>query len=280
MSSRAGRRTLAGVSVMAYLRTYSTLGSPELTLEQTLALAARHGLAGVELRALAGTIDLPAHFAATYGEPAALAAKLRGEPMKILSLDTSLKLAGGTAADREAFLQFLPWAEALGVPRLRVFDGGHAPDLATHREMAETVAWWRELRAKHGWRADLMVETHDALCSTASIRQFLTLAPGTGILWDTHHTWKKGSEDPVATWRAIKDHVVHLHVKDSVSIPSAKHPFSYRLPGEGEFPMAALRPVIAAEYAGPVSLEWERLWHPYLAPVDEALAAATQRGWW
>ena len=26
-----------------------------------------------------------------------------------------------------------------------------------------------------------------------------------------------------------------------------------------------------------VSLEWEKLWHPYLAPLDDALAAAAKR---
>lgn len=265
---------------MAYLRTYSTLGSPELDLEGTLALAARHGLAGVELRALGGTIDLPAHFAATHGTPAELAARVAGQGMKIFALDTSLRLAHPTAEDREAFLKFLPWAEALGVPRLRVFDGGKVGDDATHRAMADTVAWWRALRAEHGWSADIMVETHDALCTTPSILGFLTLAPGTGILWDTHHTWKTGREDPLDTWRAIAPHAVHLHVKDSVSIPGPKHPFSYRLPGDGEFPMAALREALRAEYHGPMSLEWERLWHPELAPVEDALAAATHRGWW
>jgi sugar phosphate isomerase/epimerase len=265
---------------MAYSRTFSSLGCPDLTLEQTLALAARHGLPGVELRALAGTIDLPTWFAATYGTPAAMASRLAAQPVRILSLDTSLKLAGNTSEDREAFLQFLPWAEALGVPRLRAFDGGHGADAATHRAMAETVAWWRALRAEHGWQADLMIETHDALFTAESILGFLRLAPGTGILWDTHHTWKSGREDPLVTWRAIKPHVVHLHVKDSVSIPGKKHPFTYRLPGEGEFPMTPLREVLRSEYAGPMSLEWERLWHPELAPLEEALTAATQRGWW
>lgn len=265
---------------MAYLRTYSTLGSPALGLEDTLRLAAQHGLDGVELRALAGTIDLPAHLEAAYGTPAALAARLAGQALKIFSLDTSLHLAHSTAEERAAFLKFVPWAEALGVPRLRVFDGGKVGDAATHRAMAETVAWWRALRTEHRWRTDLMVETHDALCTSASILGFLALAPGTGILWDTHHTWKTGREDPLATWRVIRPHAVHLHVKDSVSIPGPKHPFTYRLPGEGEFPMAPLREVLRAEFRGPVSLEWERLWHPELGPVEEALTAATRHGWW
>jgi sugar phosphate isomerase/epimerase len=265
---------------MAYSRTFSSLGCPELDLEQTLALAARHRLPGVELRALGGTIDLPAHLAAAYGNPAACAARLQCQPVKILSLDTSLKLAENTPEQRADFLKFLPWADALGVPRLRVFDGGHDASAATHRAMAETVAWWRGLRAENRWSTDLMVETHDALSTSASILGFLALAPGTGILWDTHHTWKTGGEDPVATWRAIRPHVVHLHVKDSVSLPSGRHSFSYRLPGDGEFPMAPLRAVLDREYTGPMSLEWERLWHPELAPLDDALTAATRRGWW
>ena len=265
---------------MAYSRTFSTLGSPEMSLEQCLALAAKHRLPGIEVRALSGTIDVPAYLATTYGSPANLAGVMQTQPARIISLDTSLKLAGGTAADRDEFLKFLPWAEALGVKRLRVFDGGHTADPATHREMAGTVAWWRDERAKNRWQADVMVETHDALFTAEAIHQFVALAPGTAILWDTHHTWKKGGEDPLATWASIRPHVTHIHVKDSVSISSGKHPFTYRLPGDGEFPMSPLRAVLQAEYTGPVSLEWERMWHPYLGPVDEALTAATERGWW
>ena len=265
---------------MPYRRSISTLGCPDYSLEETLSLAQRHALDAVELRALAHTVDLPSVLAAAYGTPTALADRMKNAPVPIVSLDTSLKLAANSAADRADFLKFLPWAEAVGVPWLRVFDGGRAADPATHQAMADTVAWWRAEKKTHGWRAEIMIETHDALCTTAAIRQFLKLAPGTAILWDTQHTWKNGGEDPVATWRAIKPHVVHVHVKDSISVPSAKHPFSYVLPGDGEFPMAPLRAVLSAEFTGAVSLEWERLWHPYLAPLDDALTAAAKRDWW
>jgi sugar phosphate isomerase/epimerase len=265
---------------MPYRRSISTLGCPEYSLAQVLDLARRHRLDSVELRALANSIDLPAVFAAAYGTPDRLAAFMRNSPVPIVSLDTSLKLAENGEADRAAFLKFLPWAEACGVPWLRVFDGGKTPDPATHRAMADTVAWWRAERARHGWRADIMIETHDALCTTAAITQFLALAPGTAILWDAQHTWRNGGEPPLATWAAIQPHVVHIHVKDSISQPSARHPFSYVLPGEGEFAMAPLRAALQAEFHGTVSLEWERLWHPYLAPLDDALTAAAKRNWW
>jgi sugar phosphate isomerase/epimerase len=265
---------------MSYRRSISTLGCPEYSLEETLALAQRHGLDAVELRALAGTIDIPAVLAAAYGTPAALAQRMKSSPVAIVSLDTSLKLAVNSAADREDFLRFVPWAEACGIRWLRAFDGGKDADLVTHQAMADTVAWWRAEKKKHGWQAELMIETHDALFTAASIHQFLALAPGTAILWDSQHTWRNGGEDVLSTWRAIAPHVVHIHVKDSISKPSAKHPFSYVLPGEGEFAMASLRPVLAAEFTGCVSLEWERLWHPYIAPLDDALTAAAKCQWW
>lgn len=275
---RASRAWRTLVVLMFYQRIISTMGCPELTLDEAAALARRHKLDGVELRALAGMIDLPAHFASVYGAPEALAARRPAVP--VAAFCTSLKAVGATAADRAAFLALIPWAEALGVPRLRVFDGGRVADSAELAEAADTVRWWRALRAKHGWKTDIMIETHDSLLTGATVRRLLAVSPGTAIRWDSHHTWKKGGEDPLVTWRAIKDAVVSIDVKDSVSRPSAKHPYTYVLPGEGEFPMAPLRAVLRAEYGGPVSLEWEKLWHASLPPLDEALNAAARAGWW
>ena len=263
------------------LRCFSTLGCPDFSLADTLALAARHGLGGVELRAVGGTVELPRYFAAQFGSPEALAEKLLANRVRVVSLDTSLRLIGGTKEEREALLEFVPWAEALGVPRLRVFDGGKTADAAELALAAEAVAWWRERRAAGGWSCDVMIETHDSLFTAAAIGRFLAVAPDAAILWDAHHTWRKGGEDPLVTWRAIRGSVPHVHVKDSIGVPSARHPFTYVLPGEGEFPMAPLMAALRADkFAGPVSLEWEKMWHPYLAPLDEALATATARAWW
>jgi len=265
---------------MTLLRAFSTLGCPERSLEETLALARRHGIGAVELRALGGTADIPAHLREVYGSPGKLADRLRGEPVRIVSLDTSFALAGHTPADRESFLAFIPWAEGLGVPWLRVFDGRASGPGTAAGEAAESVRWWRELRARNGWRSDLIVETHDALTNTRSILAFAKLAPEAGILWDTHHTWRMG-EDPVATWRAIRSSVVHIHVKDSVSRPGGKPPYTYVLPGEGEFPIAPLLAALEADrFFGAVSLEWERMWHRELPPLEEALSAAARKRWW
>lgn len=260
---------------------FSSLGCPDLSLEETLALAVRHRIPAVELRALGGSTDLPACWERLHGTPAALAASLRENPVCIVSLDTSLRLIDGTAADREACLRFVPWAEALGIPRLRVFDGGRSFDDGELAQALGALKWWEKLRHDHGWTVDLMVETHDSLITSAAVQRLTAAAPGTAILWDAHHTWRKGGESPVATWTAIRSSVCQIHVKDSVSGAAAGAPYRYVLPGSGEFPM---RPLVAAlsagAFAGPVCLEWEKLWHPELGSLDEALTAANQCNWW
>jgi len=270
---------------MPLFRCFSSLGCPELSLEETLALAARHDLAGVELRALGGTTDLAGYLRERFGSPEELAEHHRrtfaAAPVRVVAFNTSMKLVGAAPADREQLRDLVPWAEALGVRWLRVFDGGQSADPAEIARAVDTLRWWRGERAARGWAVDWMIETHDSLFTAAAIGRLLAAVPDAAILWDAHHTWKKGGEDPVVTWRAIRAHVVHIHVKDSVSVPSARHPFTYVLPGAGEFPVAPLLAALRADrFPGPVSLEWERLWHPYLPPLDEALAVATARAWW
>jgi sugar phosphate isomerase/epimerase len=265
---------------MAYARAFSTLGCPDFTLDEALALAARHGIDAVELRALGGSVELPSYLENFFGTPAALAEKLRGQPVRIVSLGTSWHVTDGAAAERKKFLEFVPWAEALGVRWLRAFDSVKTMGADEFAQAAEAMRWWREQRAAGGWRTDVMIETHGGMTTTGTIQRFLEAVPDAAILWDAHHTWKKGGEDPLATWRAIRANVVHVHVKDSINVPDARNPFTYVLPGKGDFPMAPLATLLQDEFAGAVSFEWEKLWCPYLPSLDEALRVAAARAWW
>ncbi len=257
-----------------YLRAFSTLGCGSFTLDEVCALAHLHGLDGVELRALGGTLDLPGWLEARYADPAGLARSAAGNAVGIVSLDTSFKLVGAIADERASLLRFVPWAEALGVKYLRVFDGGSRRyDSDEIAEALANLAWWRRLRADHGWSVDLMIETHDSLLTSSDISRFVSAAGRVNVLWDSHHTWKKGGENPVHTWSVIGGHIVHVHVKDSLA-------GIYVLPGTGEFPMTPLREVLSKEFFGTVSLEWEKWWQPNLPDLAFALAVAKHTHWW
>lgn len=266
---------------MSLLRCCSSLGCPEYSLGEMLALAAKHDLGAVELRALGGSMDLPEYFRTEFGSPEQVAERLRRSVARIVAFNASLRLVGTTGAERTQLMALAEWADALGVPWLRVFDGGKHADAAEFAEAAETIRWWQTLRRERGWQTDLMVETHDSLVTSAAVRRFLAAVPAIAVLWDAHHTWRKGGEDPVTTWAAIRASVVHVHVKDSIDVPSARHPFTYVLPGDGQFSIGPLIARLTQDgFRGPVSLEWEKLWHPYLPSLDEALTTAQRVGWW
>jgi sugar phosphate isomerase/epimerase len=261
-------------------RSFSTLGCPALSLGDVLKLAADYGIDAVELRTLEGTTDLPALFG-RLGETAILNALDRNRKVQAMVLSTSFRLVDPSAADRAALLSFVPWAEAMGVPWLRVFDGGSAADKGTAQKAADTLRWWRRMRSEHRWGVDVIVETHDGLVTHELINRVCSEVGDVRVLWDAHNTWRATGIDPLDLWPRIADHVIHIHVKDSVSRASDGFPYTYVLPGDGEFPMSRLREALTRDgYGNAVSLEWERQWHPDLPPLEAALQAASERGWW
>ncbi|NWJ25545.1 TIM barrel protein [Rhizobium sp. RM] len=253
---------------------FSTLGCSELNLHEVADLARHHGIACVELRTLAGTVDLIAALEAEFGSPDRFATFLTGRNLKVAALNTSVRLF--ESEDLSAVEPFIPWAEAAGIAHLRIFDGGGqlSADDMSHAE--KLLSDWQAMRQSRQLSVDLMIETHDALADSRQLFAFVERVPTAQILWDTHHTWAKGS-DLATVWQNIAKSVVHLHVKDSRLDDAGRR--RYVLPGHGNFPMADLISLLrSSDRQIPISLEWERHWHPELPPLDDALTAA--RSWW
>ncbi len=265
---------------MALPWTFSTLGCPDYTLEQAAELAKRFGMDRLELRALEGRIDLGALLNDRFGSPANLKKALDDLQVRVVSLDTSWKLVDGAQDAFEELVELGRWAHAIGCPYLRVFDGGtfsRQLSESDRRQCCDGVRKWRKVRSENSWPCDIIIETHDCLTSTTAImamEEALGSDPAL-ILWDTHHTWKKAGEQPVATWKTIRQYVAHLHVKDSISKPTARHPYTYTHLGEGEFPLRPLLQRVESDgFRGSVSIEWEKKWHPYLDELPVALEKA------
>jgi sugar phosphate isomerase/epimerase len=253
---------------------FSTLGCSEFSLHEAADLAKCHGIATVELRALSGTADLIPALTAEFATPSRFAAFLAESDLEVAALNTSIRLFGST--DLSAVEPFIDWAEAADISHLRIFDGGKHLGQDEMAQAAGLLDGWQALRQSRGLNVDLMIETHDSLADFDQLLAFITRLPAARILWDTHHTWTKGS-DLKTLWQHIERNVVHLHVKDSTTRNDGRR--RYVLPGHGDFPMAELLSVLQShERHIPLSLEWERHWHPELPPLDDALKAA--RGWW
>jgi sugar phosphate isomerase/epimerase len=263
---------------------FSTLGCPELTLPQVCTLAAEFGMPNVELRALCGRVDLPA-CAAEMGWLPDLAAKLvSGHGCRLVVAGSSFKLVGNDAAMRAEFLQYCDWADSWRAPYVRVFGGGTWGQGLRNEDFeqaADTVRWWRREKEGRGWRTEMLLETHDAFSASAPCVELMRrLATPVGVIWDSHHTWRLGGERPADSWANLSGWVRHVHVKDSIDKPSARHPFTYVLPGDGQAPLAEIVGILRTDgFAGVASLEWEKLWHPYLPPLPTALSQLQGQPW-
>jgi len=263
----------------------STLGCHELDLPQICELAEKHGIHYLEIRSLADCLNLPEYLDSTYPEGVAAPAEiLKRHRQSVIALNSGFNLIGADDAGREELLGFGRWAELLEIPYIRVFGGGKMDEEITDAQWAEAVEslnWWKSHAEKNNWKTRIALETHTGFSSS---ERCLKLQEAFGepidIIWDTHHTWKRGKESAQETWAQMSSMIKHVHIKDSVSVPSARHPYSYVLNGEGEFPAEDVFKILSENnYDGVVSLEWERKWHPYLPEIDAALDSLKTAGW-
>jgi sugar phosphate isomerase/epimerase len=253
----------------------STLGCAELTFAEQCTLATRWGIRLLELRSAGGSFDLPAVEASDRLAGRPWRDQLDAQGMEVACVNTSWRCDRPPAMDEIAGWAAL--ADRLRTPWLRVFPG----DGDQERAAAGLAGLDRTLAAM-GAACRLALETHDGCVTSAATLRLLTGAPHgrVGIVWDSHHTWRGGGEDPLTTWNALGHAVVLVQVKDSVDRPSQRHPYTYVIPGHGQCPLADISALLAREsFRGPVSLEWERHWHPYLPPLDTALAACRDQPW-
>jgi sugar phosphate isomerase/epimerase len=261
------------------------LGCPELSLPEICELLAEFGLRDLELRAVEGRLDLPQWATDNGWTPERAAALLAKHSIRFRVAGSSFKLVGHTEPSRAEWLEFSQWADSWGARYVRVFGGGawgQALTDADYEQAVEAVRWWQQQKARRDWRVELLLETHDAFCGSGPCRNLLArLREPIGIIWDSHHTWRLAGESPRHSWSQLSPWIRHVHIKDSVAHPpSRRHPYSYVLPGDGEIPLGEILAVLRqGHFHGTVSLEWERLWHPYLPPLREALQRLVAQPW-
>ena len=262
----------------------STLGCAELSLPQICELLSDFNLRELEVRAVDGRIDLPQWAADTSWPPQRATALLAKHQIQFRVAGSSFKLVGNDGKSRTDMVAFCQWADSCGARYVRAFGGGtwgQPLTEADYDQAAQTVAWWQQEKKRRGWRVEMLLETHDGFSASGPCRKLLArLREPIGIIWDSHHTWRLGGESPRESWGQLATWIRHVHVKDSIAKPSARHPYTYVLPGDGEMPLKQVVELLSEhQFTGSISLEWERLWHPYLPPLREALARLEAQPW-
>jgi sugar phosphate isomerase/epimerase len=260
---------------------YSNLACPDWTFEKTVEAVATYGFDGLEVRLFDGEVVTPALSA---GSRQRAQRALRTSGVEVTALDTSLRVM---SEDGNGFLRDLDVlsgiAQQWGAPLVRLFGGQLPSEPAARREALKRGG---DLLVEAAPRAadrgvKLAVETHDDFSSAKTVAELLGYAGGSvGAVYDSHHPHRMG-ERPADVLADLGGYLSLVQVKDARRLPGEDQ-WQLVLLGEGEVPVQELVGLLpGAGYDGWVSLEFEKKWHPELAPPEQALGpqAATLRQW-
>jgi sugar phosphate isomerase/epimerase len=262
---------------------FSTLACPDWSLPEVLRAAATYGYDGVELRVISRELDL--WNLPEFNSPslAATRAVIQDHGLVIASMGSSACFHSPDVQERErnldSALRMAEIAAGLGAPSIRVFGDRIQPG----RGRGQTIAWIADSLT---WLADKLkpagvevwLETHGDFASVADVSEiFVQLdCAQVGIIWDPANAFDQNGESPLILPQ-VSSHIRHVHLKDLTR--DAQGSTSYALIGEGEFPFDTMFASLAAiGFDGFVSFEWEKLWHPELAPPEVALPHFIK--WW
>lgn len=272
---------------------FSTLGCPGDSLEQVVATALLSGATGVELRAADGEFVFPAMDVA---QRIHVEDTLAAAGIVVLTLASYVRVCAvpeeETGANDPVLAELLAavdLAADLSAAHVRVFPGaglepcGPGEEPSAELLAADKLGAARLNAAAAHARArgvTLLLETHDSHPRAQDIVRILAHVDADApvqVIWDLMHPWRY-DEAPELTAELLADSLAYAQYKDGIR-QDGTNTVTLTLPGNGELPLVQMRDLAAGILANRgiadpwISLEWERMWHPHLPPVADALAA-------
>ena len=262
---------------------FSTLGCPTWPWPRILDFAAEHQFASIELRGIQTNMDLtqvpelaPEHLGDARRQ-------LRAHGLTVSCLGASAHMHEMDpvkhAAQLDEARRFIDLAQALGAPYVRVFGNEYVKDVPRADMLAHIASALRGLgdyaRPKG---VTVIIESHGDFTDSPALLEILQRAdsPNVALLWDAHHTFVSGKEQPEDTVRQLGRYIRHTHLKDSVPTGGGNDR-RYVLTGTGDVPVKRQIAALAKiGYRGLYSFEWEKRWHPEIEEPEVAIAQYAQ----
>jgi sugar phosphate isomerase/epimerase len=286
---RAHRRAFlttlaAGLAAPALLRArpakryplaFSTLGCPAWSWKTILEQADQLGYAALELRGVAGEMELTKVPELSGSRQAETRKDLAALGLVISDLGASARMHEKEPATRQAQLdegrRFIDLAHALQVKYVRMF-GDKFPEGEPREEVMKRVVEGFQQMAAHAKASGVTVlmESHGDFTKSKDLVAIheAVHSDGFALLWDAHHTFVAANEAPADTWTALGRFVRHTHLKDSKAAGADRR---YVLTGTGDVPVQEQVSVLAkAGYTGYYCFEWEKKWHPEIEEPEVA----------
>lgn len=247
--------------------TFSTNGWSEFSKAEFLDIAKDLGLYGVEFHQSSRDV-----FRGETGEEDLRAAErlkreLNQTGLAVPCYDIVLDAADSAciAENTERILHAVRLCEGAGIPYLRIAarDQIHGDAEAAETAVRDCLAPVIEYAEKGP--VCILMETAGIYKDTGKLRLLLNefASDSLAALWDVHHPYRFGSEDPETTVQNLGAYIRHVHIKDS--LPGPQGPV-YALVGEGDIPLDSMMNALRSiNFDGSLSLEWLPGWMPELA---------------
>jgi sugar phosphate isomerase/epimerase len=256
---------------------FSTLGCPAWDLARVAEAAERYGYDAIELRCLAGELDLSSRPELMPDEIDGTRARLERRGLRVCCVDSSAAFHAAEESERaqnvDTALRFAAIAAALGAPLLRVFPN-EVPVGATRQDTRARIAESLR-RLARGMPAGVRVglETHGDFATAEAAVDLVRLAddPALAIVWDAANTVAAG-EEIARSARLVAPFLALVHLRDARPVPGQRF-WQPVLAGRGRVSFAGVIEALRdLDYSGYLSFEWEKYWHPELEEPEIALA--------
>jgi sugar phosphate isomerase/epimerase len=168
-------------------------------------------------------------------------------------------------------------AAEVGASFVRAFLGELSEDVKPDPGIYEKISDCLTAAAEYAGSiaVNIAVEPHDDFVRSSSVVPILSRVqhPALLVIWDIGNAFA-ASEEPTEGFELLKDRLAYVQVKDG----KGRVPDWQLCPlGQGDVPLGqAFELLLANDFNGAFSVEWEYAWHPELDPPEIALPAALQ----
>lgn len=254
---------------------FSTLACPEWTPEEIVDRAATLGYDAIEWRGgPEGHVSpsWPVH------RRRALRRRMADRGVTALAVTAYPSFVTPDPAARarhlEDLLRHLDLAADLGATAVRAFIGVVEDEASPDALVARAIDGLAPAADHAGdLGVAIAIEPHDDFVRSETLLPILRGLghPAVGAIWEIGNAWEAG-EDPAVGGPALRPWIRYVQLKDGRGRGADWHLTAI---GEGEVPLgAALTLLAGGGPLPPLSVEWERAWHPDLAPAAVALGPA------
>ena len=259
------------------LITFSTLACPNWQIETVIAKASEFDYDGIEWRGgPQGHVqpDMPT------AEKALLLQRCSDAGLISIAVTAYTSFVSHSAAERQTNVdelrRYADLAAELGANYVRTFLGelpqGTDPDASMYERISDCLNTVSASADSIGVK--IAVEPHDDFVYSTAVAPVFNRSQShhaLRVIWDIGNAFAAG-EAPSESFELLKDHLAYVQVKDG----RGRAPHWRLCPlGQGDVPLdQAFELLLANDYQGAFSVEWEYAWHPELDPPEIALPAA------